>query len=113
MYAMKTYALTLNLKDDPELIRQYRYHHAHPWPEVVESLRAVGILDMEIYILGRRLFMIMDTTDGFEPSVDFPRYLLLHPRCQEWEDMMGTFQEKLPESKEGEKWVYMERVFKL
>jgi L-rhamnose mutarotase len=110
---MKTYAMTLNLKDDPELIRQYRYHHANPYPEVVEAFRTVGVLDMKIFLLGRRLFLTMDTIDTFEPAVDFPRYLTLHPRCQEWEDMMGDFQERLPESKEGEKWVYMEQIFQL
>ena len=110
---MKTYALTVNLKDDPEIIAQYRYHHTHPWPEVMQALRAVGILDMRIYLLGRRLFMTMDTVDDFQPEVDFPRYLTLNPRCQVWEDMMSTFQEKVPEAKPEEKWAYMEQIFQL
>ncbi len=110
---MKTYALTINLKTDPQAIRQYCEYHAHPWPEVVSSLRAVGILDMKIYLLGHRLFMTMETTDAFQPEVDFPLYLTLHPRCQEWEDLMGTFQEKVPEAKPEEKWAYMEQVFQL
>ena len=112
MITVKTYALTINLKD-PEAIRQYRHHHAHPWPEVTRALRAVGIREMKIYLLGRRLFMTMQTTDAFQPEVDFPRYLTLHPKCQEWEDLMGTFQERVPEAKEGEKWAYMEQIFQL
>ncbi|MCU0450571.1 MAG: L-rhamnose mutarotase [Bernardetiaceae bacterium] len=110
---MKVFAQTLNLKDDPEVIRQYRYHHAHPYPEVVEALRAVGIINLEIFLLGRRLFMYLTTVDAFDPAVDFPRYLARHPRCQAWEDLMTTFQEPVPEAQPGQKWAPMECVFDL
>ncbi len=110
---MKDYGLSINLKDDKEAIRQYKAYHAHAWPEVVEALKAVGILDMKIYLLGRRLFMLMQTEDDFDLKTDVPRYLTLNPCCQEWEDLMGTFQEKLPEAKPHEKWALMEKVFQL
>jgi L-rhamnose mutarotase len=110
---MKVYAQTLNLKDDPETIRLYRAYHAEPFPKVVAALKAVGILDMQIFLLGRRLFMYLTTTDEFDPTVDFPRYLTLSPRCQEWEDLMTTFQEPVPEAQPHEKWAMMERVFQL
>lgn len=108
---MKDFAQTVNLKDDPEVIRQYEHYHTSIWPEVLASLKQVGILDMKIYRLGRRLFMFMQTEDDFDPEVDLPRYLTLHPRCQEWEDMMGTFQEKVPEAQPNEKWAMMKKVF--
>jgi L-rhamnose mutarotase len=57
--------------------------------------------------------MLADVADDFDPEVDFPRYLILHPRCQEWEDLMGTFQEPVPEAQPGEKWAAMEEVFAL
>ncbi|MGA8503560.1 MAG: L-rhamnose mutarotase [Candidatus Sulfotelmatobacter sp.] len=37
----------------------------------------------------------------------------VNPKVQEWERLMGTFQKSLPRSKPGEKWMLMERVFKL
>lgn len=110
---MKDYAQSVNLRDDPKIIEQYKAYHADAWPEVVEALKHVGILDMKIYLLGRRLFMFMQTEDDFDPNVDFPKYLTLHPRCQEWEGLMGTFQEKLPEAQPHEKWALMEKVFQL
>lgn len=110
---MKDLALSINLKEDEDAIAQYKQYHAYPWPEVVEALKKVGVLDMKIYLLGRRLFMFMQTEDDFDPAVDFPKYLALHPRCQEWEDLMGTFQEKLPEAQPQEKWTLMEKVFQL
>ncbi len=108
---MKDYAQTVNLKDDPEVIRQYEEYHAKIWPEVHSALKKVGVIDMKIYRLGRRLFMFMQVEDDFDLNVDMPRYLTLHPRCQEWEDLMGTFQEKVPEAQPHEKWANMKKVF--
>lgn len=110
---MKQLALTLNLKDDPAVIAAYKAYHAEAWPEVIDALKAVGVLQMKIWLLGRRLFMLAEVNDDFDPATDFPRYLTLHPRCQEWEDLMGTFQEPVPEAQPGEKWAAMEQVFTL
>ena len=110
---MKQIALTVNLKDDPEVIAAYKSYHADAWPDVVEALKAVGILQMKIWLLGRRLFMLAEVEDDFDPAVDFPRYLTLHPRCQEWEDLMGTFQEPVPEAQPDEKWATMDEIFAL
>jgi len=105
--------MTVNLRDDPVVIARYKRLHEHVWPEVQNALRTVGILDMKIWLLGRRLFMYMETVDGFDPAVDFPRYLELDPRCQEWEDLMGEMQEAVAEAAPDEKWTQMEQVFEL
>lgn len=110
---MKYYALALDLADDPAAVQQYIDYHANPFPEVVAALKEVGILDMKIFRIGQRLFMYYTAADAFDPSVDFPRYLTLHPRCQEWEDLMTTLQKPLPEATPGQKWVPMEQVFQL
>lgn len=110
---MPEFALTLNLKNDAEVIGRYKQYHAETWPEVVAALQQVGILDMRIWLLGRRLFMVYKAREGFDPEVDFPRYLKLHPRCQEWENLMGTLQEPVEDAQPGEKWAAMEKVFDL
>jgi L-rhamnose mutarotase len=110
---MKEYGQTLDLKDDPELIAQYKQHHQAVWPQVCTSLREVGILGMRIYLLGQRMFMVMQTVDDFNPERDFAHYLELDPKCQEWEDLMGKFQQPLPQAQPGEKWLYMDKVFDL
>ena len=53
---MKRYCQTLDLKEDEQLIKEYCYWHSpeHIWPEIPEGIRAVGILNMEIYRLGLR-----------------------------------------------------------
>ena len=110
---MKEYALTLNLVDDPDAIELYKQHHRAVWPKVTEAIKAVGIREMRIYLLGRHMFMVMITEDDFDPQRDFARYAEMDPKIPQWEQLMGQFQEAVPEAKPGEKWTAMEKVFDL
>ena len=67
-YPVKRYCQTMDLKDDPELIAKYRECHSKEksWREIREGIRSVGILEMEIYICGNRLFMIVETPIDFD-----------------------------------------------
>ena len=109
---MKYYGLTLCLRDNPETIEQYKEYHRHVWPQVTARLGEVGIIQMKIFLLGTRLFMYMETTDEFDPHVDFPRYTE-DPKAQEWGELMRTFQQRAPEASPDEWWALMEPVFEL
>ncbi|HWD90105.1 MAG TPA: L-rhamnose mutarotase [Mucilaginibacter sp.] len=109
---MKRYCLALDLKDDPQLIAEYEAYHRDVWPEIKQSILDSGITNMEIYRLGDRLFMIMETDDSFS----FDRKSVMdasNPKVQEWEQLMWKFQQPLPGSKPGEKWMLMGRIFEL
>ena len=106
------YCLALDLKDDPELIATYERHHQWVWPEITESIRASGITNMEIYRTGNRLFMVMEVDESFSFEAKAAADLA-DPKVQEWETLMSTFQQTLPWAGPGEKWVRMERIFKL
>lgn len=108
----RRYCLTLDLKDDPALIAEYKRYHEHIWQEITKSIRDSGIEDMEIYLLGTRMFMIMEVGDkfSFEAKAEADR---LDPKVQEWEKLMWRFQQALPQAKPGQKWLLMERIFKL
>jgi L-rhamnose mutarotase len=67
---------------------------------------------MEIYLLGTRMFMIMEVNEAFSFEAK-TKADQLNPKVQEWERLMGTFQKTLPQARPGEKWLLMERVFKL
>lgn len=111
---IKRYCQTLDLKDDPELIAKYREAHSHlkAWPEIREGIRAVGILEMEIYILGNRLFMIVETPLDFDWDSAMAKLATL-PRQAEWEDYVAMFQACQPGSASNEKWKLMDRMFYL
>jgi L-rhamnose mutarotase len=104
--------LALDLKDDPALIAEYRRLHREVWPEITRSIRDAGIEDMEIYLLGTRLFMIMEVNDefSFERKAQSDK---ANARVEEWEELMWKFQQPLPQAQPGEKWVRMDRIFKL
>jgi L-rhamnose mutarotase len=108
----RRFCLTLDLKDDPKLIAEYKRYHERVWPEIVQSIKASGIHDMEIYLLGTRMFMIMEVDEkfSFEAKGEADRW---NPKVQEWENLMWKFQKALPQAKPGEKWMLMERIFKL
>ena len=108
----RRFCLTLDLNDDPNLIAEYKRYHEKIWPEITRSIKDSGIQDMEIYLLGTRMFMIMEVNDSFSFEAK-TKADQLNPKVQEWETLMGTFQKTLPQAKPGEKWLLMERVFKL
>ncbi len=110
---MKQHGRTINLKNDPEVIRRYIDHHARIWPEVERGLKAIGIERMLIWMHGRQLFMFMETTDEFDAERDFPRYEAMDPRNREWQELMASFQEPVPGAKPGEWWADMKLVFTL
>jgi L-rhamnose mutarotase len=46
---MERHCLTIDLRPSPELIAEYIRYHENVWPEVLQSLRDAGVIDMEIY----------------------------------------------------------------
>lgn len=111
---VKRYCQTLDLKENPELIAEYRRRHSDgaAWPEILRGIREVGILEMEIYILGSRLFMIVETPMDFDWNTAMARLSTL-PRQEEWEEYMSEFQKVVPGLTSSEKWKLMERMFYL
>lgn len=111
---VKRYCQTLSLKDNPELISAYRKAHSkeEAWPEIREGIRSVGILEMEIYILGNKLFMIVETPLDFDWDEAMKKLATL-PRQAEWEECVANFQQCAKGATSDEKWQMMERMFYL
>lgn len=111
---MKRQCYALDLKDDPQLIAEYEHWHKaeNGWPEVRKSIIEAGIIDMQIFRTGNRLFMIMDTGDDYQPekkaAMDAESL-----KVQDWEKLMWKFQQPLPWAAEDEKWVLMTQIFQL
>jgi L-rhamnose mutarotase len=104
--------MALDLKDDATLIEEYKEYHRAVWPEIKDSIVSSGIVDMQIYLAGNRLFMIVEAEEGFsfeaKAAADAGNSIV-----QRWEELMWTFQQALPQAKPGEKWIPMERIFSL
>ena len=108
------FCFSCDLKDDPKLIAEYKNYHApgNAWPEITKSIRDAGIVDMQIYLTGNRMFMIMEVDKTFDPNKK-AEMDANNPKVQEWEKLMWEYQQGLPWAKKGEKWMLLEKVFQL
>lgn len=111
---LRRYCLTLDLKNDPELIQQYKHWHEDKniWPEIPRGIREVGFREMEIYLRGTRMFMIVEADESVDFNAAMTKMATL-PRQRDWAAFVAKFQQQLPDAKGDEKWMMMERVFKL
>jgi len=110
----KRFCKHIRLKNDPTLIEEYKKLHsegAH-WPEITEGMKQVGIIDMEIYIAGTNLFMIMDTVADFDHEKAMAQLAKL-PKQTEWEALVSKYQLAHPKASANEKWRVLERIFKM
>lgn len=110
----KRFCKTLTLENDPQLIEDYKKVHAVDavWPEITKGMIDVGILDMEIYLAGTTLFMIMDTVSDFDHESAMAE-LAAKPRQSEWEAYVSRFQRSSAGASADEKWQLIERIYKL
>jgi L-rhamnose mutarotase len=109
---VKHFGLTLCLQPDAAKIAAYREYHQKVWPEVTARLRECGVQQMQIFLLGERLFMYLVTDDDFDPSRDFVR-INEDPGSARWNAMMAELQARAPEANSDQWWAPMELVFDL
>ena len=112
MPALKRYCLALDLKPDAALIAEYEAYHRNVWPEILQSIKDSGVVNLEIYRLENRLFMILEADENFS----FEKKKQMdndNPKVQEWETLMGKYQQALPMTQPGEKWILMNKIFQL
>ncbi|MDO6492720.1 MULTISPECIES: L-rhamnose mutarotase [unclassified Cellulophaga] len=110
----KRYCYSCDLKDDSKLIEEYKAYHAagKAWPEITKSIKDAGIVDMQIYLTGNRMFMIMEVDATFNANKK-AKMDAENPKVQEWENLMWKYQQELPWAKDGEKWIALEKIFQL
>jgi L-rhamnose mutarotase len=109
---MKRYCLACDLKDDENLISEYENYHQAVWPEILESITGAGIIVMDIYRVGNRLFMIMEVNESFSFE-EKARSDASNETVVKWEQMLWKYQQGLPFAAPGEKWVVMKKIFGL
>lgn len=109
---MKNFVLTLDLKNEPEMIDSYIKHHQSVWPEVIESIKDSGIRHMKIFHVADRLVMTIEAEESFSFEQKARRDLS-SPKVVEWEKLMDQYQRRLPFAASSEKWVLMNMIFEL
>ena len=112
--SIKRFVQTLTLNSNEEARREYLKWHSpeHNWKEIRNGIREVGIIEMEIYILGNTLVMIVDAPEDFDWGKAMARLATL-PRQAEWEAFVSQFQGCNANATSDEKWQMMQRIFYL
>ena len=110
----RRYCQTLDLRHDPELIAEYQRLHGPEgiWPEILQGIKRAGVLEIEIYLLGTRLFMIVDLPADRSWD-DVMACMARQPRQAEWEALTARFQQAAADARSEEKWQMMQRIFYL
>jgi L-rhamnose mutarotase len=99
--------LAIDLRDGPVVIEAYRRHLAQVWPEVAGCLRRSGIARMEIFLIGRRLVMVVESDGRDLARVFSEHHAASDPRVIEWEALMKSMQAPVPGAAAGEGWARM------
>lgn len=109
---VKRYCQTLKLKDNPELIREYKQCHSKEkhWKIIRDGIKKAGILEMEIYITDNTLFMIVETPLDFNWEKAMAKLATMEKQ-EEWESFVSKYQKSSPNATSAEKWKLMDRMF--
>ncbi|CAN5431118.1 L-fucose mutarotase [soil metagenome] len=103
----------VDLHDDADQIALYRAWHRAGGPPsaVTAAIRADDVRDLEIWLVGDRLLMILEQGDGYDPEAKAARDAA-NPDVQAWDALMRSFQKSLPFAP-AQTWVEMERIYAL
>ncbi|MEO8061600.1 MAG: L-rhamnose mutarotase [Pseudomonadota bacterium] len=115
--ALRRQCFALDLKDDAAAIESYKHWHRPGGPpaEVTRALRAAGIAALDIYLVGNRLFMVMDSGEDFAAVAEATDNSD-SPHVRDWETLMSELQQDLPFPQRvspAGKWQIMEHIYSL
>lgn len=112
--ATKRFVQMLDLHDDPEMIAAYRHYHSREgiWPEILQGIKDSGVLEMDIFLLGTHLVMLVTLAEEDDWDAVMQR-MASQPRQAEWEAFVAQWQRASAGASSDEKWQMMERIFHL
>lgn len=103
----------VDLHDDAEQIARYRDWHRAGGPPapVTDAIRADDVRELEIWLVGDRIFMILEQGDAYDRDAKLARDAT-NPDVQAWDALMRNFQKPLPFAAD-QTWVEMTRIYAL
>ena len=77
---------------------------------MIESFNNLGIVELSLYNIENRLFMIINCNSNFSIENKTERDLK-NSKVKKWEELMNSFQKLIPNTPKGEKWRLMDKIF--
>ena len=105
--SVKRYGQLIGL--NPEAYEKYVQHHAHVWPQVLQTIRDCNIRNYTIFFKDNILFAYFEYL-GEDFAADMAK-MAADPVTREWWAIMGPMQQPIATRQEGEWWANMQEVF--
>ena len=115
MSTIRRRCFAVDLHDAPDRIARYRAGHAAGAPPaaVTAAIRGDGVRELEIWLVGDRMFMILEEDIAHAPDPETKRARdAANPDVAAWDALMREFQRPLPFAPDRT-WVEMERIYAL
>lgn len=95
----------------PGCLKEYAWHHAHPWPEVNAMIHECNIRNYSIFCHGETLFAYYEYI-GEDFEADMAK-MAADPVTQKWWDVVKPLMEPEDDCPEGGFWTGMSQLFYL
>lgn len=99
------------LKVKPDKIEEYKEHHKHVWPEMLDALRRNGWHNYTLFLHDDgTLFGYFETPESFQAALDG---MAREPVNAQWQEFMAPYFEGLSGAHADQSMIELEEVFHL
>jgi hypothetical protein len=105
--------LTANLVEDEKMQNEYLAYHKtqfEEWPEISQGFCNADFQQLLLYKNGRQLMLVISIPADKTLDELNPKTVENNPRMDEWNQIMGKYQEGINGTEPGEKWVFLSEV---
>jgi hypothetical protein len=105
--------LTANLVEDKQMQQEYLQYHKtqfSDWPEIAEGFCNADFQQLLVYKNERQLMLVISIPADKTLDELNPKTTENNPRMDEWNQIMGKYQEGIKGTKPGEKWVFLSKI---
>ena len=105
--------LTANLVEDEKMQQEYlNYHNTQftEWPEIAQGFCNADFQQLLVYKNGRQLMLVISIPADKTLDELNPKTTENNPRVDDWNRIMGKYQEGIEGTAPGEKWVFLDKV---
>jgi L-rhamnose mutarotase len=102
--------LTANLVNERKLQQEYMDYHAtqfEKWPDIAKGFCNADFQQLLIFKNGRQLVLVISIPKGKTLDELNPKTTENNPKMNEWNKIMGKYQEGIEGTKKGEPWVFL------
>ncbi|HEX5153180.1 MAG TPA: L-rhamnose mutarotase [Parafilimonas sp.] len=95
----------VNIIPGEKPLQEYLNYHQHIWPQVEAGFRKAGYKNIELYRYDHVLVMTVTVPKNADLNAMGKLAESYSPKCAEWNKLMSGYQQGIPGTAPGQKWV--------